>query len=366
MSRKRSLGWFSKGILFLNAIVILVLLVCYLAPFISPQTFWPIALVGIAYPFLLIVNIIFIAYWLYRKPTLSVFSVFFLLLGWSTFSKTIGLASKRDNTVKDTASVRVMSYNVHLFRGVDESVNTKNDILDIFKEVAPDIICIQEFYTRKKGTNDIQTSLIKKLGFRYHYFQEVAENDFDAYGIAIFSKYPIVKSGSLDVNIKEKNVNRIQYADIKKDSTILRVYNVHLQSIGFQKEDYDFINNKMTNMDEDLSSTRRIGGRLKKAFIKRGKQVDLLYDHIGECETPYIVVGDFNDTPSSYAVNRLSAVTNNAFASKGTGWGITYNGAFPNFQIDYILASKGISIENFHIISEKISDHYPIWSDLKF
>lgn len=188
----------------MNAIVILVLLTCYLAPFISPEVFWPIALVGIAYPFLLIVNILFIVYWLYRKPMLSVFSVFALLLGWSTFSKTIGLASKKDSLVKDTASVRVMSYNVHLFKGVDENVNTKNDILDIFKQVAPDVICIQEFYTRKKGANDIQTSLIKKLGFRYHYFQEVAENDFDAYGIAIFSKYPIIKSGSLDVNIKEK------------------------------------------------------------------------------------------------------------------------------------------------------------------
>jgi endonuclease/exonuclease/phosphatase family metal-dependent hydrolase len=363
---KRPLGWFSKCVFIINCIVIIALLFSYLAPYINPKSFWPIAFAGIAYPILLLVNIVFIVYWLFRKPTISLLSILSLLIGWTTLNKTVGFTRGNNITLKDTSSLRIMSYNVHLFKGYngDQEENTKTKILEIFKDVEPDIICIQEFYTRQKGENDVKKSLTKDLGYKHHYFQEAAGNDYDAYGIAIFSKYPIVKSGSLEIHDRKKSVNRIQYADIEKNNVVFRVYNVHLQSIGFQKEDYDFITKRLSNMDEDISSTRRIGSRLKNAFIKRSEQVALLSDHIKECETPYIVTGDFNDTPSSYSVNKISKDMQNAFATKGKGWGITYNGDFPNFQIDYIMASKEFSIHNFQIIPEKLSDHYPLWSDL--
>jgi endonuclease/exonuclease/phosphatase family metal-dependent hydrolase len=363
---KRPLGWFSKVVFVLNCIAVIGLFFSYLAPFVNPKFFWPLAFVGIAYPILLLINIIFVFYWLLRKPKVALISVLSLLVGWSTLTKTVRLTKETDEEYR-SSFLRIMSYNVHLFKGYgdDEDLYTTNDIFKIFTEVDPDIICLQEFYTRKKGDKDVRRSLISELGYKHHYFQEVAENDFDAYGIAIFSKYPIIKMGTLPVNIAHKNVNRIQYVDIEKDDKFIRIYNVHLQSIGFQKEDYAFINKRLSNMDEDISSTRRIGGRLKSAFIKRSEQVNLLYDHIQQCETPYVVVGDFNDTPTSYSVNKIARKMNNAFAKKGTGWGVTYNGAFPNFQIDYILASKEFGIKNFRILPEKISDHYPVWSDLE-
>lgn len=363
---RRPLSWFSKAVLVLNCIAVIILLFSYLAPFINPAFFWPIAFVGIAYPIVLLTNLIFIGYWLFRKPKLSLISIFFLLIGWNTIKTTVGFTKVNPTTQKDSASIRVMSYNVHLFRGYgeDKEKNTKAEILQIVKDIEPDVICMQEFYTRRKGKNDVRKSFIKELGYKHHYFKEVAGNDFDAYGIAIFSKYPIVQSGSLDINLEQKSVNRVQFADIKTNDRLIRVYNVHLQSIGFQKEDYEFIARKPTNIDEDISSTRRIGGRLKNAFIKRSKQAKILADHIEGCETPYIVAGDFNDTPTSYSVNKISKGMNNAFAMKGTGWGVTYNGDFPNFQIDYVMASKEFNIQSFQIIREKLSDHYPIWSDL--
>lgn len=364
---KRPLGGFSKFLLVLNCIAVIGLLFSYLAPVINPKSFWPIAFIGIAYPVLFLFNIAFVLYWFFRKPRISLIPIVSLLIGWGTLTKTVGFANESAESLKDSTHLRVMSYNVHLFKGYGENkkINTKKDILKIFSDLDPDVICIQEFYTRKKGEDDVQTALISALGYKHHYFQEVAGNDYDAYGIAIFSKYPIVKSGSLDINIKKRTVNRIQFADIERDAKLFRVYNVHLQSIGFQKEDYAFITKRLSNMDEDISSTKRIGGRLKNAFIKRSEQVDLLYDHIKQCTTPFIVAGDFNDTPSSYSVNKIAREMNNAFEMKGRGWGITYNGDFPNFQIDYIMASKDFAIHNFQIVPQKLSDHYPIWSDLE-
>jgi len=340
----------------------------YSAPYIDPHFFWPIAFIGIAYPILLLVNLLFVVFWLFRKPRFAFIAFVPIVLGWGAFTKNMGFAKETlMEKPDDTSTFRLMSYNVHMFRSFDETkkVDNKRKILEIFTEVSPDIICIQEFYTRKKGKDDIRQALIKELGYSHHYFQPVAHNDYDAYGIAIFSKYPIKKTGTLPINVNKKIVNRVLYADIQKNGKMLRVYNVHLQSIGFKERDYEFIKNISTNMDEELASTKRIGGRLKNAFIKRSEQVNLLYEHIRKCEIPYVVAGDFNDTPLSFSVNKIAGEMQNTFVRKGRGWGVTYNGDFPNFQIDYIMASKDFEVTGYKIIHKKLSDHFPIWSDLK-
>jgi len=83
-----------------------------------------------------------------------------------------------------------------------------------------------------------------------------------------------------------------------------------------------------------------------------------------KCPYPYIISGDFNDTPTSYAVNKMSEGLKNAFCEKGSGFGRTYNGDFPNYQIDYIMASPAFNVLSYQIIEKKLSDHYPVRSDL--
>ena len=80
---------------------------------------------------------------------------------------------------------------------------------------------------------------------------------------------------------------------------------------------------------------------------------------------PYIIAGDFNDTPTSFAVNSIAKGLKNTFSEKGNGFGITYNGAFPNFQIDYILTTPNFNVKNYQIIKKKLSDHYAVVSDLE-
>lgn len=361
----KTLSWWSSTVLFINYIAAFLILISYLAPVVHPKSFWLIAFFGMAYPLLLIINFLFVLFWLFRKPKWSILSLLVILLGWNTLTRTIGFSNKTKDYQKEETALRLMSYNVHLFKALhDEKVSTSKEFLTILEEVNPDVICLQKFYTQRKGKENIQSTLIEKYGYKHFYFEEVAGNEFDAYGIAIFSKLPILNRGSLDINLRERNVNRIQYVDLQKGNSQIRVYNVHLQSVGFQQEDYQFISKEFSNMQEEIASTKRIGIRLKEAFIKRSEQVDLLYDDIENREDPYIVAGDFNDTPSSYAVNRIAKKAKIAFHEKGRGWGVTYNGAFPNFQIDYIMASADFDIHKFKIIPKILSDHYPIWSDL--
>jgi len=145
---------------------------------------------------------------------------------------------------------------------------------------------------------------------------------------------------------------------------LFRVYNVHLQSISFQKEDYDYID-KVSKMDPEYKSSRRIAGMLKNAFIRRSEQVKIMKSAMAICNIPYIIAGDFNDTPASYCVTQITHSLKNAFKEKGSGFGKTYNGAFPNFQIDYVAVTKDFDVINHHISKEKLSDHFPVRSDLK-
>ncbi|MFZ4100593.1 MAG: endonuclease/exonuclease/phosphatase family protein, partial [Sphingobacterium thalpophilum] len=105
--------------------------------------------------------------------------------------------------------------------------------------------------------------------------------------------------------------------------------------------------------------------RLKTAFIKRSNQVKMVKSHSDSCPIPYIITGDFNDTPISYTIKTISKGLNNSFREKGSGFGVTYNGAFPNFQIDYLFTSLEFSVKNYLIINKKMSDHFPVRSDVE-
>ena len=98
--------------------------------------------------------------------------------------------------------------------------------------------------------------------------------------------------------------------------------------------------------------------------MRRAEQVFTIKEHTKTCPYPYIIAGDFNDTPTSFAVSQMAKGLRNAFREKGVGLARTYNGDFPNYQIDYVLASNQFDVRSYRIIEEKLSDHYPIVSDL--
>ena len=267
--------------------------------------------------------------------------------------------------LKDGSVIRMMTYNVHNFKryGSKNDISTKSEILQIIKDEQPDIIGFQEFFTRYQGPYDMRDSILRILNTSNFYFQPVIFNKSEAIGLAIFSKYPIMDHGFVPFTFKPTE-NSCVYVDVKKGSQMFRIYSVHLQSIRFDPEDYKYLNSIIKQGTAEKSSAWRVGGKLKNAFLKRSEQVVIIKDHAAKCPYPYIISGDFNDTPSSFAVNQMAKGLKNAFYEKGFGFGRTYNGDFPNYQIDYIMTSPQFDIINYQITEKKLSDHYPIRSDL--
>lgn len=361
---KKKLGFLSKAVFFANILAVAALLLSYSASFINPKIFWFIAFFGIAYLPILLINIGFVGYWLMRKPKYALISLLTIILGWNLLTKHWNFGGRDIQKVSVTdSSIRVLSFNVHLFKIAEkaEEKDFKREVLGIIDSLEPDLICFQEYYSKIKGKHVYAKELKENYGYKYWYFEPASVNDYEAYGQAIFSKYPITHSGTIVKN--EFGINRIIYADVERGNQKIRVYNVHLRSFALQNEDKEFIQNP--SGEADKTKTRRVGRKLKQAFASRSEQAEALKEHIQNTETPYLVMGDFNDTPMSYSVNLIGKGMKNAFQEKGSGWGVTHYEMLPIFQIDYILTSQDFNILNYQIVKRKLSDHYPIWADIQ-
>ena len=91
----------------------------------------------------------------------------------------------------------------------------------------------------------------------------------------------------------------------------------------------------------------RITSRLKKSFIKRAIEVDVIKEHMNKSPFPIIICGDFNDTPNSYAYKKISHGLKDSFLEQGIGIGSTFLGKIPFLRIDYILHSPRLKTNTF-------------------
>ena len=158
------------------------------------------------------------------------------------------------------------------------------------------------------------------------------------------------------------------YADIAlNDNQNVRLYNIHLQSNQFSQEDYKFLEKIGGNTEDDKKSASKILNKLKKGYINRAKQTEIVMSSKAESPYPVIICGDFNDTPVSYAYHTLSTGMNDAFIEKGIGLGKTFSNPTPFLRIDYLLFNPMFKVNEYKCYDdEELSDHYPIRTKFTF
>ncbi len=372
-------SFFNKVLIFFNIIFVGLLLLSYLAAYISPKDMWYIAFLGLVYPVLLCINLCFIVYWLINSNRFVFVPLIAVAVGFNHITNIIQVdfskekypvAKVVDPSKKNViGAIKLMSFNVRLFDLYNwtKNIESRSKIFDLLRKESNDIACFQEFYTKDKGELQNVDSILKlQKAYDCHIVYTHTLRKTDHWGIATFSRYPIVGKGI--VHFVKGASNICIYSDIKINDDTIRVYNAHLESVRLNYDDYKYIDNlKADKQDkDDFSGAFKIVRRLKKAFVKRATQTDELQEHVNNSPYPVILCGDFNDTPSSYTYHTLSDNLNDAFVESGNGLGSTYYGIYPSFRIDYILHDKRLVSDDFRIIREKVSDHYPItcWIDV--
>jgi endonuclease/exonuclease/phosphatase family metal-dependent hydrolase len=237
-------------------------------------------------------------------------------------------------------------------------------MLNLIKQQNADVLCLQEFFhsTIPEYYNNIDT--LKSLGYPYFYYSWDGDGDKQWFGQAIFSRHPIIDSGIIHYprpGMPESFIN----ADIIFGGDTIRLYTTHLQSVQFKKEDYKSLHEIKNREDSLFENSKNIFTKLKRGFVYRARQADIVKEISINSPHPYIITGDFNDVPNSYTYFTIRGNLQDAFLKAGFGVGRTYSGISPTLRIDYILATEHFSVAQFKRIPKKLSDHYMLVADLQ-
>jgi len=347
-------------ILTFNIIFSILILLSYLSNYISPVKLIAISFLGLIYPFLLLINFLFIIFWIFSKSKFILIPLFSILLGWNHLSNFIQINNASIKAKTDEKNIHVLSYNVRVFNlwKWSSKKNIANRTFNLIRKKKADIVCLQEFFSKKSLGNNAKDSLQKNAQLKYSHISYTSiNNKIYHHGIATFSAYPIVSKGS--VKLRE-NDNFCIYSDIQIGNDTLRVFNVHLESIHLGYDDYQLIENIDSKDTLDVKGLKNILHKLKRGFVKRSKQSELIAKYIAKSKYPVILCGDFNDTPSSYVYGQLTRKLVDSFCESGNGIGSTYINKYSIFRIDYILHSPQLSSKGYRKLNFNYSDHYPI------
>lgn len=347
--------WLTTFLRWLNILVIVTTLLSYFAAYISPETFWLMPLLGLLYPVFLVLNILFLLAFAYLKNKAVILNLACILLGWN-YLVVLYASNPASTAPVNSNQLTICTYNTQglgIYTNAAKGLSGKEKFepyQNLFNSLNASVYCFQENSYKNKELDEFMAN---HAPFAYKGY------------LSIYSKYPIIDKGNI---IAEGNgSNGAIFTDIKIDTAIIRIYSVHLASTGVAPEAQK-IADEGGNLEKEATkqSLRKIAGGLKRASLKRAKQVEQLAAHMENCPYPFLVCGDFNDTPFSYTYTTLREGLKDSFVERGNGFGVTYNGPIPGLRIDYVLGSPSFQFNTHEVVHSSLSDHYPLLCNISF
>ncbi|HRE68668.1 MAG TPA: endonuclease/exonuclease/phosphatase family protein [Cyclobacteriaceae bacterium] len=327
-----------------NISVVLLTILSYFSLRIPPHVFWPAAFLSYGFPILIFLNLLLLILALVQKRMTAFIWFILFILGAPYLLRTV-----RFNTYRKTdGTTRVLSFNARLFYKPNVYKQFSSELFNWVKSDTSSIKCIQEFISVRSPEFNIAKTM-KESGYNGFVFKAYSENqDFNP-GLAIFTKFEIINSGIIWQESKTQNA--AIFADLKKNNSVIRVYNLHLSSMSLKAYPSDW-----------KGKLLHVYYQLKTGSIKRSIQINTLLNHMNTSPYPYLVCGDFNETPYSYVYSEMRSKLTNAFEKRGQGFGFTLNQKPYYLRIDHQFFSKEFKVQKYTVDrSMRISDHFPTY-----
>jgi vancomycin resistance protein VanJ len=154
--------------------------------------------------------------------------------------------------------------------------------------------------------------------------------------VALWSKYPVAQSKSVDVGFKWTRALR---AEVNTPEGKVAVYVAHLASVRVGAS--GFTSNQRNDTIKAL-----------------GRQI------AEEKLSGVIVMGDFNGTANDRSLAPLTTGLRSAQGAAGYGFGFTWPAKFPMARIDHILV-RGVTPTKAWVMKSTGSDHRPVVAELR-
>lgn len=356
----RSLGLGARIVLGATFVSLLLLWVSAASVYVSPQSFSLSSLLGLCFPFFLAGVCLMTALTLCVAPR----SVWMPLLGVALCSGTIRtyVPFNVSSTAPDDATT-VLSWNVCTWGGYaelkEEDGKKYSPAVRYVDQSGAAIVCLQEAHQDDEFYNAYVYPELRRLPHRLI-------NTFSESKLALFTVFPILGSERL---CQSGNNGAMAYWLKVGGGDTLLVVNCHLKSMGLTNDDRAEFSHMVKDPEENLSATagHSIFSKIKSAGIVRAAMADTIATFLRRHEgKPMLVVGDFNDTPISYARYRLSRGLTDAFRATASGIGRSFNRDAIYVRIDHFFLSDHYTPFNCRIDSKiSTSDHYPILCSIK-
>lgn len=322
---------------------------------VVPPHYMPfLGLATLGLPVFFLLHTCFLILFIYRGERIMWVLLITSFFTIPSFHSWVSLGSTNNNN-DQSADFTLMTYNVRMFnayRWIDDNDVAKKQS-DIINGSHTDIVAIQEYYEFEKTP-----------GIKYPESHIKFTNPSKNFGLALFSRLPIIDTGSVYYEHTESFNNYFIYADILLNEDTVRFINVHLASFYFDVKDFEAL--KQANVN-DIKELRfrfiSVVKSLFKGFSRRSKQLKTLKAFLKESPHPIVLCGDMNDTPASYTYRVLNHSLDDAFSAAKRGVGRTYVDSWFPLRIDWVFFDAS-TFEPIHyeVLSKNqyLSDHRPV------
>jgi endonuclease/exonuclease/phosphatase family metal-dependent hydrolase len=234
---------------------------------------------------------------------------------------------------------RVVTYNVHKCRGLDNRVRPDR-IVEVLREIDADIVGLQEVISVpwKRKQDDQVRYLADELGLHFA-FGEVRQLRGGAYGNLVLTRFPVHGTRHYDISAHGREPRGCLRADVAIGDHLLHVFNIHLGT----------------------------------AFLERRHQARRLFDDrivTSEDLTGIrLVFGDFNEWVRGLASRLLHAHLESPNVREHLGRSKTYPGVLPFLHLDHVYFDPHLELQGLTLHRARkamiASDHLPLVADFQ-
>ena len=357
--RKQKLSLLKKILSFFNWLAVFIMWGCAAVVYINPAHYGKFfSVIGLIFPicvgmvlFVAVVTLLF-------QPKMIWISIIGLLgcCGSLRDYSPINLTSPPPK-----GAWKVMSYNIMSFGAYTKDEKTGDlEILRYICTQQPTIACLQEFAFRTDEEYQSIRNTAKRYGLQVDW-SFVGENR-----VGVMSKFHIAKKETI---FHSKTNGAVAFYLTPKAKDTIIVVSTHFESMRLSKEERSKYKEIIQNPEqaEEIHGKLSLIRKIAKGGEERGLQVDTLTAFLDKhANQKLIVMGDFNDTPISYAHHEVCSRLTDAYRATGNGIGRSFNKDAIYVRIDNIFCSShfkpyAMRVDN----SVPFSDHYPIVGYLK-